>query len=88
MLILKHTTPAYADSTPPGGVGQGLFAESAMVMCTGFNCIPCMQKTALSSVLATSAQKHYCMVVVRVIIDYHHTNGLEFDLKCCCVACR
>ena len=40
-----------------GGVGQGLFAESAMIMCTGFNCIPCMQKTALSSVLATSAQK-------------------------------
>ena len=39
------------------GVGQGLFAESAMIMCTGFNCIPCMQKTALSSVLATSAQK-------------------------------
>ena len=31
------------------GVGQGLFAESAMIMCTGFNCIPCMQKTALSS---------------------------------------
>ena len=28
-----------------------------MIMCTGFNCIPCMQKTALSSVLATSAQK-------------------------------
>ena len=27
-----------------GGVGQGLFAESAMIMCTGFNCIPCMQK--------------------------------------------
>ena len=40
-----------------GGVGQGLFAESAMIMCAGFNCIPCMQKTALSSVLATSAQK-------------------------------
>ena len=39
------------------GVGQGLFAESAMVMCIGFNCIPCMQKTALSSVLATPAQK-------------------------------
>ena len=39
---------------PPRGVGQGLFAESAMIMCTGFNCIPCM---ALSSVLATSAQK-------------------------------
>ena len=39
------------------GVGQGFFAESAMIMCTGFNCIPCMQKTALSSVLATSAQK-------------------------------
>ena len=30
------------------GVGPGLFAESAMIMCTGFNCIPCMQKTALS----------------------------------------
>ena len=42
---------------PGGGVGQGLFAESAMIMCTGFNCIPCTQKTALSSVLATSAQK-------------------------------
>ena len=32
------------------GVGQGLFPESAMIMCTGFNCIPCM---ALSSVLVT-----------------------------------
>ena len=21
---------------------MGLFAESAMIMCTGFNCIPCM----------------------------------------------
>ena len=28
-----------------------------MIMCTGFNCIPCMQKTALSSVLVTPAQK-------------------------------
>ena len=37
--------------------GQGLFAESAMIMCTGFNCIPCIQKMALSSVLATPAQK-------------------------------
>ena len=35
----------------------GLFAESAMIMCTGFNCIPCMQKPALSSVLVTPAQK-------------------------------
>ena len=42
---------------PGGGGGQGLFAESAMIMCTGFNCIPCMQKTALSSVLVTPAQK-------------------------------
>ena len=32
-------------------------AESAMIMCTGFNCIPCMQKMALSSVLVTPAQK-------------------------------
>ena len=40
-----------------GGVGQGLFAESAMIMCTGFNCIPRMQKPALSSVLVTPAQK-------------------------------
>ena len=39
----------------PGGVGQDLFAESAMIMCTGFNCIPHMQKTALSSVLVTPA---------------------------------
>ena len=39
------------------GVGQGLFAESAMIMCNGFDCIPCMQKTALSSVLVTPAQK-------------------------------
>ena len=36
-----------------GGVGQGLFAESAMIGCTGL----CMQKTALSSVLVTPAQK-------------------------------
>ena len=35
----------------------GLFAESAMIMCTGFNCILCMQKMALSSVLVTPAQK-------------------------------
>ena len=28
-----------------------------MIMCTGFNCIQCMQKMALSSVLATPAQK-------------------------------
>ena len=45
------------DRSVPGGVGQGLFAESAMIMCTGFNCSPCTQKTALSSVLATPAQK-------------------------------
>ena len=32
-----------------GGVGQGLFAGSAMI-----NCILCMQKTALSSVLLRS----------------------------------
>ena len=48
-----HPTIAIHHSIP-GGVGQGIFAESAMIMCTG---IPCMQKTALSSVLATSAQK-------------------------------
>ena len=28
-----------------------------MIMCTGFNCIPCMQKKAPSSVLVTPAQK-------------------------------
>ena len=28
-----------------------------MIMCTGFNCIPCIQKTALSRVLVTPAQK-------------------------------
>ena len=39
------------------GVGHGIFAESAMIMCTGFNCIPCMQTTALSSVLVSPAQK-------------------------------
>ena len=38
-------------------VGQGLFAESAMIMCSGFNCIPCMQKMALLSVLVAPAQK-------------------------------
>ena len=39
------------------GLGQGPFAESAIIMCTGFNIIPCMQKMALSSVLVTPAQK-------------------------------
>ena len=37
-----------------GGGRTRPFAESAV---TGFNCIPCMQKTALSSVLVTPAQK-------------------------------
>ena len=40
-----------------GRCRQGLFAESAIIMCTGFNCIPCMPKTALSSVMATPAHK-------------------------------
>ena len=40
-----------------GELGQCPFAESAIIMCTGFNIIPCMQKTALSSVLVTPAQK-------------------------------
>ena len=31
-----------------------------MIMCTGFNRIPCMQKMAISSVLVTPAQKRPC----------------------------
>ena len=40
----------------PGGGGGGGVGQ-AMIMCTGFSCIPCMQKTALSSILVTPAQK-------------------------------
>ena len=38
----RVTDSAIARKLQARGVGQGLFAESAMIMCTGFNCIPCM----------------------------------------------
>ena len=39
----RPTVPGGGGGGGGGGVGQGLFAESAMIMCTGFNCIPRMR---------------------------------------------
>ena len=65
-----------------GGFGQGLFAVSAMIMCTGFNCIPCMQKDPFTSRLqivyvlsltTCDGASYYCKT--ESLIGIHNSTG-------------
>ena len=59
-----------------------------MIMCTGFNCFPCMQKMTLSSVLVTPAQERpfyelspdtYCAEMFSMCLVLGHLSATPFQ---------